>query len=163
MGGIDPSDYDVDELRDLSDGEFPDAPFEHRVREQGFLWATPSDRRRLGIEDPTPEQRRRLTTLAGLDADSLEEKPYLEALPDEDATVRDWLEYLSGEAGYEGTLDALERYRRLGWYTEAVESDLRGHMLAVERHEGEGFAALDRTDHLLSLAYVARLAAAGDN
>lgn len=163
MGGIDPNDYDVDELRELSGGEFPDAPFERRVRERGFLWATPSDRRRLGIEDPTPKQRRQLAALADLDADSLGEKPYLERLPDDDRTIRTWLDSLSADAGYEGTLDALERYRRLGWYTEAVESGLRDHMIAVERRDGDGIGALDQTDHLLSLAHVARLAAASDD
>jgi len=157
---LDPTRYDVDELREVADGEFPDAEFEERVMEHGFLWSEPSGYRLLGVEDPTPEQHERLLELEGIEASDLGQKPYLQSLPDEegvDEAVFDWLEFLSATGGYEGTLDALARYRTLGWITEDVEEELRGYMLGVGRREGDGLEAFDRSDHLLSFAYVARL------
>lgn len=159
---VDPIDYDVDELREVSGGEFPDADFEDRVKENGFLWAEPSNRQAVGVEDPTPDQRARLAGLEGVDPSALDAKPYLESLPEgenSDEAALDWVEFLTETGGNDGALGALERYRELGWITEAVENDLRGYMLGVGRQEGEGVEAFDRTDHLLSFAYVARLAA----
>ena len=157
--GLDPNDYDVEELRSITDGEFPEAGFERRVKEYGFLWAEPSEFRALGVEDPTPEQRRRLMELEGVDPAALSTKPYLERLPEDDDAVLDWLEFLVATGGNEGALEALERYQTLGWLTDDAETDLRGYMLGVGRRDGDGLEAFDRADHLLSFAYVARLAA----
>jgi archaellum component FlaD/FlaE len=71
--------------------------------------------------------------------------------------VLDWLTYLADEAGHEGARAVLGRYRELGWFTGTVEESLRGYMLGVGRPEGEGTAALDRTDHLVSFVYVVKL------
>jgi len=156
--GLDPNEYDVEELRSITDAEFPEAGFERRVKEYGFLWTEPSEFRAVGVEDPTPEQRRRLMELEGVDPAALSSKPYLESVPDDGDAVLDWLEFLVTTGGNEGALEALERYRNLGWLTEDVESDLRGYMLGVGREDGDGLDAFDTADHLLSFAYLARLA-----
>ncbi len=157
--GLNPNEYDVEELRSVTEGEFPEAGFERRVKEYGFLWTEPSKFRAVGVEDPTPEQRERLMELEGADPTALSSKPYLESVPDDDEAILTWLEFLVATGGNEGALEALERYCTLGWITDSVESDLRGYMLGVGREEGNGLAAFDPADHLLSFAYVARLAA----
>jgi archaellum component FlaD/FlaE len=155
--GVDPLDYDVDELRSATEGAVPPT---YDVKEAGFHWASSSEGRRTGPEDPTPEQARRVAALGGVDPERLHEKPFLPSVPEGERAreaVLDWLGYLAAEAGYEGALAALERYDALDWFGDGVEEELRGYMLGVGRPEGDGLAALDATDHLLSFAYVARL------
>jgi len=173
---VDPSDYSVDELRAVAGEERSevDTDRERRFGEHGFLWGDPFGHRALGVEAPTPGHCERLLALEGIDPPTLGPEPYLEGIPEcgrTDEVVFGWLEFLSKVAGYEGTLEALERYRTLGWIAEAAERDLRGYMLGIdregtdgpgqerERGQEKGFGALDRADHVVSFAHVAWLAA----
>ena len=92
------------------------------------------------------------------------EKPYLDALPDTYAAeiaIFEWLEFVLARAGFKRTLDVLGYYREMGWITESVESALREYMRCCDA-PAEATAELDRSDHVLSLVYVARLASMGD-
>jgi archaellum component FlaD/FlaE len=157
--GIDPINYDLGELRTVTDHE-DDGP-EPDTKAHGFVWSDPPEQYRTRIEDPTLEQHRRLLTIAGIDPELVGEKPYLTTLPTEAAGsfVIDWLEFLTGEAGTEGAIDALSRYQEIGWFTERVEDDLRNNILWIDTHDGDGFCVFDQGDHLLSFAYVAKIAA----
>lgn len=88
------------------------------------------------------------------------EKPYLSTLPQSYAAemvVFEWLEFLVKKAGFRGTMDALRYYRSIEWITDGAESRLREYLTSFD--EAGGSADLDRSDHLLSLVYLARLAA----
>lgn len=87
------------------------------------------------------------------------QKPYLPALPEAyvgEQFVFEWLEFLQGTAGYQGAAEALSYYESIGWITPTVASQLQDYMLGVEG--GAGSEELDIDDHLLSLAYIAKLA-----
>jgi flagellar protein FlaE len=157
--GVDPINYDLGELRTVTDHE-NDGP-EPDTKAHGFVWSDPPEQYRTRIEDPTSEQQQRLLTIAGIDPELVGGKPYLTTLPTEAAGsfVIDWLEFLTGEAGTEGAIDALSRYQEIGWFTERVEDDLRNNMLWIDTHDGDGFCVFDQGDHLLSFAYVAKIAA----
>jgi flagellar protein FlaE len=157
--GVDPINYDLGELRTVTDHE-DDGP-EPDTKAHGFVWSDPPEQYRARIEDPTSEQHKRLLTIAGIDPELVGEKPYLTTLPTEAAGsfVIDWLEFLTGEAGTEGAIDALSHYQEIGWFTERVEDDLRNSMLWIDTHDGDGFCVFDQGDHLLSFAYVAKIAA----
>lgn len=92
------------------------------------------------------------------------ERPYLTAIPDAfsgEVIVFDWLEYLYRKAGFRGTVRALGFYRSIGWISSDLHDRLEAYLQGFEGAEpGEG-ASLDRADHLLSLIYIARLAAMG--
>ncbi|WP_254528482.1 FlaD/FlaE family flagellar protein [Natrinema gelatinilyticum] len=158
---IDPVNYDVDELRELFGGDSPAGRLEAHTEEDGFLWPSKSQHWALGIEDPTAEQHKWLLKLLdGADRSTVESKPYLQAIPEGESArglVLDWLEFLAETAGSWGAIDALSRYREIGWVTPAVEQDLRDHMLGVRWRDGDGYEALDTADHLLSFAYVVKL------
>lgn len=146
---IDPINYDIHELRSLADGEttthFKDGhPENYRVH----------------IPDPTPEQYRRLLLLEDIDPKTIGEKPYLTELPTDAAGgfVLDWLTFLTREAGTDGAVEAISQYRKIGWFTERIERKLWDSMLWVEHQDGFGITALDRADHLLSFAYMAKIA-----
>lgn len=159
---IDPVNYDVDELRELLGGDSPAPRLEEEVEEDDFLWPSTSQYWALGVEEPTPEQHKWLLKLLdGTDPSALGSKPYLQAFPADNTArtlVLDWLECLSETAGFWGAIDALRRYREIGWFTPEVEQVLRDHMLGVSWRDGDGYDALDAADHLLSFAYVAKLA-----
>lgn len=157
----DPIDYDVKELHTVSEcGDVDSLPAGSETEAHGFVWSDPPEEHRARIEDPTPEQHERLLTLAGIDPEKVGEKPYLTRVPSEAAGgfVIDWLEFLACEAGTEGAIDAIERYQEIGWFTESVEENLRNSIQSIDQHNGNGFEVFDRGDHLLSFAYVAKIA-----
>ena len=87
------------------------------------------------------------------------ERPYLESLPRSypaEMVVFEWLEYLVDRVGFRRCMDALRYYRSIEWITEPVERDLREYLTSFDDTGAAG--ELDRSDHLLSLVYVARLA-----
>lgn len=158
---IDPIDYPIDELRTIADCEDVDIVSPESESEiHGFVWSEPPERHRTHVEDPTPEQRERLLTIAGIDPERVGEKPYLTTLSTEDAGafITGWLEFLSIEAGTQGAIDALERYCEVGWMTEPVAEKLEDRLQWIDHRDGNGFETFDRGDHLLNFAYVAKIA-----
>lgn len=158
---IDPIDYPVDELRTIADCEDVDVVSpESETEVHGFVWSEPPEGHRTHVEDPTPEQRQRLFAIAGIDSERVGEKPYLTTLTPEDteAFITGWLEFLTIEAGTQGAIDALERYREAGWMTEPVAEKLEDRLQWIDRRDGNGFETFDRGDHLLNFAYVAKIA-----
>lgn len=88
------------------------------------------------------------------------EKPYLLGLPGSyvaEVVVFEWLEFLVDRAGFRRTLDVLRYYRSIDWLTEDAENRLREYLQSFDGGGADG--RLDRSDHLLSLVYIARLAA----
>ena len=161
---VDPTDYSVDELRDVAGGAgTPDrGDDDRRSGEHGFLWGDPPGTRPLDVEIPSREQRERVLELVGLDRSVPPSEPYLRAVPEGERTrevITGWLAFLTATAGYEATFEALEHYRSMGWTDEDAERELGAYMFGVDRQEGGGFGVLDRADHLLSFAHVAWLAA----
>jgi archaellum component FlaD/FlaE len=156
--GVDPINYDLGELRTVTDQKSDS--FELNTEAHGFVWSEPPEQYRTRIEDPTAEQHRRLLTVAGIDPELVGDKPYLTTLPTEAAgsLVIDWLEFLTGEAGTKGAIDALARYQEIGWFTARVEDELKNSMQWIDNSDGDGFCVFDRGDHLLSFAYVAKIA-----
>lgn len=154
--GIDPINYDLGALRTVTDQNGPELDTEAH----GFVWSEPPEQYRTRVEDPTSEQHKRLLTIAGIDPDLIGEKPYLTTLPTEAAGsfVIDWLEFLTGEAGTKGAIDALARYQEIGWFTARVENELKNSMRWIDNRDGDGFSVFDQGDHLLSFAYVAKIA-----
>lgn len=158
---IDPIDYPVEELRAIADCEPADTlELGDDAEVHGFVWSEPPEQYRVHVEDPTPQQRKRLLTVAGIDPERVGEKPYLVSVSTEGvgALLNDWLEFLTEEAGTDGAIDALERYEEIGWMTEHVAADLKNKLQSIEYKNGDGFDTLDRGDHLLSFAYTAKIA-----
>lgn len=157
---IDPIDYDTEELRTVSDQETDNTAVESETEAHGFVWSEPPEQHRARIEDPTPEQYQRLLTLEGIDPKTVGEKPYLTRISTDGAGgfVIDWLEFLACEAGTEGAIDAIERYQEIGWFTENVKKDLENNIQWIDHCDGNGFDVFDRGDHLLSFAYIAKIA-----
>lgn len=148
---IDPSNYDVDELRNMVR---PGHDADRVYGEGGFLWpVTPPD-----VGEPGPEATKEWERMVS----GHTTKPFLEGVPDgeeADQIAFEWLEFLQAEAGYEGCLDALRYYRSIEWITGDAEEDLQNYLLGVGRQPGNGVDDLDRRDHMRSLAYIARLSA----
>ena len=75
--------------------------------------------------------------------------------------VSEWLEFLLHHSGYKSAVETLEYYESIGWLSERAASTLQDYLLGLKqpaaRRESSG---LDTDDHLLSLVYVAKLAAA---
>lgn len=146
---IDPSDYDVDELREMVE---PGHDADRVYGEGGFLWpVTPPD-----LGDTDPEAVSEWERMVSGDTT----KPFLEGVPaavEAELVTFEWLEFLQSEAGYEGCLDALQYYRSIDWITEDAEEQLQNYLLGVGRRPGNGVDELDRRDHMRSLAYIARL------
>lgn len=141
---IDPSDYDIADLREATIA-FGDAADPESVQ--------PDD----GLRREYSRELMRLQTAASTEK---LDKPYLETLPDAyaaEATVFEWLDFLVGKTGFKRSLDAFRFYRSLGWITEDVEADLREYVTGFTTDDGNPSAELDRSDHMISLLYVARL------
>lgn len=156
---VDPINYDLGELRTVTEQD-NDGP-ELDTEAHGFVWSEPPEQYRTHVEDPTSEQHQRLLTIAGIDPELVGEKPYLTRVPTEAAGsfVIDWLEFLTGEAGTKGAINALARYQEIGWFTGHVENELRNSMHQIDDRDGDEFSGFDQGDHLLSFAYVAKIAA----
>jgi archaellum component FlaD/FlaE len=86
--------------------------------------------------------------------------PYLASLPagtEPRAFVLDWLSELVATGGFDGAVAALEYYRFMGWLAPEAREEIEAHLLGVGNRSGS-FEDLDRTDHMRSLARIARLA-----
>ncbi len=156
---MNPSDYDLDELRKMAreregqnasgDGDDPDLGLgSMRGEESG---GSQTDSFRAGL------YRELLPLEAGGDA----EKPYLESLPEDNGGERlifEWLEFLLLHAGHQGAREAIAYYESVDWITEDCESELKDYMLGLDEQAATEPTDLDVDDHLLSLVYIAKLA-----
>lgn len=96
--------------------------------------------------------------LSDLDGSTEVSPPYLSSVPEAgEEVVYRWLDGLMDEAGFDGTVHALEYYRFSGWLSKEAHAELQGYLLGVGRREGDGFEALDATAHMESLGYIAYL------
>lgn len=105
-------------------------------------------------------QYRELFLLQQTTGDGGLERPYLETIPQSYAAeivVFEWLEFLVDMVGFRRALDEIRYYRSIDWITDEVEASLREYLASFDDTGAAG--ELDRSDHLLSLVYVARLAA----
>lgn len=146
--GVDPSQYDPDELRALA----------------GI--AEPEIEAREAAEKPSPEesirsqQFRDLLALRASRASSDLDRPYLRSVPTSELGRRvltDWLEFLVLVGGSHRAREALTYYRELDWLTPDVEHRLSG--LVGEFPEPTHERPFEMSDHRLSLLYVATLSA----
>lgn len=152
---MNPNDYDPDELRGA--GEPPEGVFLGGSGAGGGGSGAPPIRADEVLQS---NQYRELFLLERTTGEGGLEKPYLDSLPQSyaaEVTVFEWLEFLVDKAGFRGTMDALRYYRSIEWLTDDAESRLREYLTSFD--EGGDGADLDRSDHLLSLVYLARLAA----
>lgn len=160
---INPKDYDLDELRKMA-------------RERGSGDPRPDDGDAVGPDpdvewDPFEEagsgaddgfRARLYRELLPLTAASDDEKPYLSTLPETHAAeflVFEWLEFLLLHGGFRGAQNALEYYESVEWVTEDVSDDLRDYLLGIDDQSAPDADGLDVDDHLLSMVYIAKLAA----
>lgn len=148
---INPRDYDLDELRRLADGPEPSVDGNGGVG-VGAVGDDPvgGSRLRDGL------YRELLPLEAG---GATVEKPYLPELPESyvgEQFLFEWLEFLQSKTGYQGATEALSYYESIGWLTPAVESALGDYLLGID--DGDATGDLDIDDHVLSLAYIAKLA-----
>lgn len=151
---MNPNDYDPDELRqdaDPADGAF--------LGHSGI--AAPEEGSSVGADEVLrSNQYRELFLLEQATDRGNLEKPYLSGLPGSyaaEVVVFEWLEFLVDRAGFRRTLDVLRYYRSIDWLTEDAENRLREYLQSFDGGGADG--RLDRSDHLLSLVYIARLAA----
>lgn len=122
------------------------------------------------IDASNPRSSERVRELlrieTGTDPEHLE-RPFLTTIPDQYAgrlTLFEWLHFVLGRAGVRRALEAVEYYEKVGWISGGVAEELRDHVRAfrdVAREEET--TDLDRTDHVMSLVYVARLASMTDS
>lgn len=157
---INPSDYDLDELRKMARerGGEPTGDTERGDRD-----ASPGTGSMVGSDVGSPGNSFRAglyRELLPLEAGSDASKPYLKALPEHYAgenLVFDWLEFLLLHAGYKGAMDALDYYESVDWITEDVESTLNDYLVGLDDAGATDPSDLDVDDHLLSLVYIAKL------
>lgn len=151
---MNPNDYDPNELRNA--GEDTDGMFLGGSRDE--VSDGPGS---LGADEVLrSNQYRELFLLEQVSGEGGMEKPYLDTLPRSYAAelvVFEWLEFLVDRTGFRRTLDVLRYYRSIDWITDDAESHLREYLQSFD--EGANDERLDRSDHLLSLVYIARLAA----
>lgn len=161
---INPKDYDLEELRKMarnrgSRGSVPDDDEGRPPRDPDLEWDPFED------ADTTADDgfrarlyRELMPMIASSDEVS---KPYLGTLPETQSAeflLFEWLEFLLLHGGFRGAQEALDYYESIDWITEDVETDLGDYLLGIEEPSGaEG--DLDVNDHLLSLVYIAKLAA----
>lgn len=151
---MNPSEYDLDELKGVATGGETGFTFGDNGRNGGSSAAAAL----------SESQHRELLLLESMSSGDLE-KPYLERLPESYAAelaLFEWLEFLLANAGFRGALDALRYYRSIEWITAGVEETLGEYLRSFEAPAREDPPGLDRSDHVLSLVYVARLAAIHD-
>jgi flagellar protein FlaE len=148
---INPRDYDLDELRELADGPGP------TVDGNGGVGVATAGDDHVGERPLRDGLYRELLPLEA--GGGTVEKPYLPELPESyvgEQFLFEWLEFLQTKAGYQGATEALSYYESIGWLTPAVESALGEYLLGIEN--GDATGDLDIDDHVLSLAYIAKLA-----
>lgn len=149
---MNPTDYDVNELRDSPEGTDPLIGGNGSPVQLGG----PS-----GAEEVLESgQYRELFLLQTAMADGTLEKPYLTAIPDAYAAeimVFEWLEFLLAKAGFKRTLDVLRYYAAIDWLAPEMVDQLRDYLTGLDEASGES-SDLNRSDHMLSLVYIARIA-----
>lgn len=165
---INPKDYDLDELRKMA-------------RKRGSKRAVPDEDESVPEPEPEPDldwepleddepsmgedafRARLYRELMPLTAGSEDvSKPYLAALPETEAAeflIFEWLEFLLLHGGFRGAQEALTYYESIEWITEDVSSTLGDYLLGIEDVGAADTTDLDVDDHLLSLVYIAKLAA----
>ncbi|MBV0924658.1 flagella E [Halomicroarcula limicola] len=162
---INPRDYDLDELRKIArqrgDRENGNGLGEGGIPDPGDL--------DVGLEDGDEEVVAGSSLRSGLYRELLpflagdsQEKPYLGTLPETYAAefvVFEWLEFLLMHSGYQGADEALAYYESIDWITEEVEADLSDYLLGIDESATNDGNDLSVDDHMLSLVYVAKLAA----
>lgn len=158
---INPTDYDVDELREAF-GEADGPLLGEKNRDFDDAPDGPHPASSSGSEDILrSNQHRELFLLESMASAGSLEKPYLTTLPDSlagELVVFEWLEFLLTQAGFKQTFEVLRYYRSIGWMTEDIEDRLHDYMTGLDDLARGDIAPLERSDHLLSLVYVARLA-----
>jgi flagellar protein FlaE len=154
---MNPSDYDLDELRKMAQ-EREGQPRTDDADDLGISAMRGEGTTTGGVDSFRAGLYRELLPLeAGGDV----EKPYLETLPEDNASERlvfEWLEFLLIHAGHQGTREAISYYESVGWLTEECESQLKDYMLGLDEQAANDPSDLDVDDHLLSLVYIAKLA-----
>jgi archaellum component FlaD/FlaE len=150
-GRLDPSAYDLAELRraaDVSGGvDEPGAGPRRSAR----------DALRAQVHEAVAE--RDLTAVR-----SARTRPFLDDLPDSLVGVRtayEWLEFLQRRVGDEGAREALAYYERVGWLSPAATARLREFLTGLNpsfTRQGS-LTDLDADDHRLSYDYVTKLSA----
>lgn len=149
---MNPTDYDVDELRDTPESANPFAGDSGSAFTLGGA---------IGAEEVLQSgQYRELFLLQSAMADGALEKPYLASMPDAYAgemMVFEWLEFLLAKAGFKRTLDVLRYYESIDWLTADMVDHLREYLSGLDETSGET-GDLDRSDHMLSLVYIGRIA-----
>ena len=159
--GINPNDYDPNELRNTGD-DSDGGVFLGESREEVGGGPSPGSGPNpvAANEALQSNQYRELFMLEQVTGDGGMEKPYLDTLPRSYAAelvVFEWLEFLVDRTGFRRTLDVLRYYRSIDWITQDAETHLREYLQSFD--DGGNDERLDRSDHLLSLVYIARLAA----
>lgn len=151
---MNPNDYDPNELRGA--GDDPAGAFLGAGGDSGTAGIGPM----AADEVLRSNQYRELFLLERATGEDGLEKPYLASLPQSYAAelvIFEWLEFLVDRTGFRRTLDVLRYYRSIEWLTEETETRLREYLQSFD--DGGNDEGLDRSDHLLSLVYIARLAA----
>lgn len=151
---MNPNDYDPNELRNA--GEAPDGAFLGAAGGPGADGTGPM----AADEVLQSNQYRELFLLERATGEDGLEKPYLASLPQSYAAelvIFEWLEFLVDRTGFRRTLDVLRYYRSIDWLTDETETRLREYLQSFD--DGGSDDGLDRSDHMLSLVYIARLAA----
>ncbi len=160
---INPSDYDLNELRKMARKRGGDAgDGKHDIDDTDIGLSSGVDTgSKPSSAGQTSFRAGLYRELLPLEATNDATKPYLSSLPEHYAAenlVFEWLEFLLLHAGYQGALEALDYYESVDWITEECESTLNDYMLGLEEGAGSDGTELDIDDHLLSLVYIAKLA-----
>lgn len=164
---INPSEYDLDELRDAADvelrgdgdGDFGSVTFETPLvnDERAAPGSASADTFRAGVYETMSERETRARPEAL-------ERPYLDSLPPAyvgTTTVFEWLDFLLQQVGRDGAEEALSYYEDVEWISPSVADDLRTHLTGLDAATlGDREPSLD--DHLVSLDYVTKLASYTD-
>jgi archaellum component FlaD/FlaE len=160
---INPCEYDLGELRAA-------AGLRATAGDDGGRWGPTIDVP-FASDDPGPRPaadetfRERLReTIYELETAaprSASERPYLTTVPTSYVgvvTAFEWLDYLLRRVGRAATRDAISHYEALSWLSPAAADELETHLAGLETGTpGAGELTVD--DHLVSFAYVAKLAA----
>ena len=147
---LDPTAYDVDELRRAARGLGPDP--EQGTETEGMHSA--------------PGRAAAAEELLLAAADGRAERPYLPALPagfGAETQAEEFCSFLLERAGFAAAYRALVHYEETGWLgrsaREALETRLTGLADGTDPRPAGG--RLTAADHRVSLVYVARLATVG--
>lgn len=155
---LNPRDYDRRELRHLAD----------RAEERAFGRSEERDATSAADEAARGDHHRELLLLEATGStEGAPEKPYLTSLPKTyagEATVFEWLDVLINKSGFKATGEALSYYETIDWLDADVREELRTYMRGFSEvrsfdPDEPGPFELDVDDHVLSLVYIARLAA----